>query len=185
MSTMLEQTQTTTRPVSAADPPRFATGVAEPCAPDPAARRSLRLTHMGLVRAMTRIAIWHARTSGLYAVADGMGGPRPGMSASQMAISHRARGDRQGSGALQPAHAGPHLLIGGVELANALIIETAAGDPTKRGMGTTFTGMLLFGNRIPSLAHVGDSRAYLLRNRRFEQVTEDHTWVRAMVEAGP
>ena len=93
------------------------------------------------------------------------------------------RDEVEGSGALQPAHAAPLLLLGGVELANALILETAKGDPRKRGMGTTFTGMLLFGGRI-AIAHVGDSRAYLLRGPRFESLTEDHSWVAAMVQAG-
>jgi serine/threonine protein phosphatase PrpC len=140
------------------------------------------LTHRGLVRATNEDCYLVRTDLGLYAVADGMGGAAAGEVASTMAID-TVREEVEDSGAPRPAHAAPLLLLGGVELANTLIRETAKGDPRKRGMGTTFTGMLLFGGRI-AIAHVGDSRAYLLRGPRFEALTEDHSWVAAMVQAG-
>jgi serine/threonine protein phosphatase PrpC len=140
------------------------------------------LTHTGLMRATNEDAYLVRPDLGLYAVADGMGGAAAGEIAAMMAIE-TVRDEIERSGALTPAHAGPLLLLGGVELANALILETAEEDPRKRGMGTTFTGMLVFGGRV-AIAHVGDSRAYRLRGPRFEPLTEDHSWVAAMVRAG-
>jgi protein phosphatase len=140
------------------------------------------LTHVGLLRATNEDTYVVRPDLGLFAVADGMGGAAAGEVASRMAID-AVREEIEDSGALQPAHAGPALLLGGVEVANALIHATAKGDPSKRGMGTTFTGMLVCGGRV-AIAHVGDSRAYLFRGGRLQQMTEDHSWVAAMVRAG-
>jgi serine/threonine protein phosphatase PrpC len=140
------------------------------------------VTHTGLVRATNEDAYLVRPDLGLFAVADGLGGRPAGEVASQMAID-AVREHVEGSGALHPAHNGPLLLLGGVEVANALIHATAQGDPSKRGMGTTFTGVLVFGNRI-AIAHVGDSRVYRLRGGHLEAMTEDHTLVRELVQAG-
>ena len=140
------------------------------------------LSHVGLARATNEDSYLLDPDLGLYAVADGMGGRPAGEVASQMAID-AVREDVEGSGALHPAHGGALLLLGGVEVANALIHATAQSDPLKRGMGTTFSGVLVFGRRI-ALAHVGDSRVYRLRGARFEAMTQDHTVVAALVQAG-
>jgi serine/threonine protein phosphatase PrpC len=140
------------------------------------------VTHTGLVRATNEDAYLVRPDLGLFAVADGLGGRPAGEVASQMAID-AVREDVEGSGALHPAHSGPLLLLGGVDVANALIHATAQGDPQKDGMGTTFTGVLVFGNRI-AIAHVGDSRVYRLRGAHLEAMTEDHTLVRELVQAG-
>jgi serine/threonine protein phosphatase PrpC len=144
--------------------------------------KAFGLTDRGLVRATNEDAYLARPDLGLFAVTDGMGGAAAGELAARMAIDAVLE-EVKGSDPLQPAHAGPLLLVGGVEIANALVHATAQADPAKRGMGTTFTGLLVFGGRI-ALAHVGDSRAYLLRGRRFTQMTEDHSWVGAMVRAG-
>ena len=140
------------------------------------------LSHTGLARATNEDAYLVRPDLGLFAVADGMGGAAAGEVASQMAID-AVREEIEGSGAVEPARAGPLLLLGGVELASALIHAAAEGDPRKRGMGTTFTGMLVLGARI-AIAHVGDTRAYRLRGSRLEALVEDHTWVAEMVRAG-
>jgi serine/threonine protein phosphatase PrpC len=140
------------------------------------------LTHTGLVRATNEDAYIVRQDLGFYAVADGMGGAAAGEVAAQMAID-AVREEIEGSGALGPAHPPPLLLFAGVELANALIHAAADADPSKRGMGTTFTGMLVFGGRI-AIAHVGDSRVYRLRGPSFETLMEDHSWIAAMVQAG-
>jgi PPM family protein phosphatase len=140
------------------------------------------LSHTGWVRAANEDAYLVRPDLGLFAVADGMGGAAAGEIASRMAID-AVRGEIEDSGAVEPARAGPLLLLGGVELANVLIYAMGQGDARKRGMGTTFTGMLVFGGRV-AIAHVGDSRAYRLRGPRFESLVEDHTWVAAMVQAG-
>ncbi|MEV6317112.1 MerR family transcriptional regulator [Streptomyces sp. NPDC051776] len=67
--------------------------------------------------------------------------------------------------------------------ANNSVGELAASDPALHGMGTTLTALLWSGSRL-ALVHIGDSRAYLLRDGRFFQITHDHTLVRAMIDEG-
>ncbi len=67
--------------------------------------------------------------------------------------------------------------------AGARIFDVALEDPTLRGMGTTLTAMLYERGRI-HVAHAGDSRAYLFRDNRLEQITEDHSWIAEQVRAG-
>ncbi|MGP3947270.1 MerR family transcriptional regulator [Streptomyces sp. 7N604] len=67
--------------------------------------------------------------------------------------------------------------------ANDTVSELAGSDPALAGVGTTLTAMLWSGSRL-ALVHIGDSRAYLLRDGRFFQITLDHTLVRSMVDEG-
>jgi serine/threonine protein phosphatase PrpC len=183
MNTMLDETRNES-PISATRPTLQDARRASPSRVRPIRPwvEAFGLTHTGLVRAANEDAFVVRPDLGFYAVSDGMGGAAAGELAAHMAID-AVREEIEGSGALHPAHAGPLLLRSGVELANALIHATAAADPLKHGMGTTFTGILVFGGRI-ALAHVGDSRAYVLRRRRLAQMTEDHSFVAAMVRAG-
>jgi protein phosphatase len=63
------------------------------------------------------------------------------------------------------------------------IYDAAAADPRLNGMGTTLTAMLVHGGRV-HFAHVGDSRAFLFRDGKIEQVTQDHSWIAEQVKAG-
>ncbi|HKQ00290.1 MAG TPA: SpoIIE family protein phosphatase, partial [Actinomycetes bacterium] len=74
-------------------------------------------------------------------------------------------------------------LAGAIAEANSAILDQAAGDPGLWGMGTTVTAAALAGDHL-QLAHVGDSRAYLLRDGSFDQVTTDHTVVGELVRRG-
>jgi serine/threonine protein phosphatase PrpC len=112
---------------------------------------------------------------GLYAVCDGMGGARGGEVASQMACF--------GLHGLDPATAGPQELRRAVAEANRNIVQRGAGEDHLMGMGTTLTAALIRQSRL-TLAHVGDSRAYLLRDGDLNQLTEDHSWVGEMVRRG-
>ena len=67
--------------------------------------------------------------------------------------------------------------------ANRQVARRAAGDPARRGMGTTLTAMLICGERA-ALAHIGHSRAYRLRDGRLRQITEDHTIGNLVWDAG-
>lgn len=113
----------------------------------------------------------------LFAVADGMGGHLGGEIASATAvetITRAADGDA------------PHdtsRLAAIVREANAAVWDKAQGDAELRGMGTTCT-LVLFKSEELHIAHVGDSRAYLLRAGELSQVTEDHTLVNRMVREG-
>ncbi|HXF71000.1 MAG TPA: Stp1/IreP family PP2C-type Ser/Thr phosphatase [Actinomycetota bacterium] len=106
----------------------------------------------------------------LFAVADGMGGHRGGEVASRLALETLER----------PTEAP---LAERIREANRVVYERSIIDRSVAGMGTTLTAAVLEGDRL-RLAHVGDSRAYLLREGRLERLTEDHTMVRRMVEEG-
>jgi serine/threonine protein phosphatase PrpC len=112
---------------------------------------------------------------GLYAVCDGMGGARAGEVASQMAC--------QGLLTLDPASAGQQDLRTAIVEANLAITRRSLSEEPLLGMGTTLTAVLA-GEGSLSLAHVGDSRAYLLHDGSLTQLTSDHSWVGEMVRRG-
>lgn len=109
---------------------------------------------------------------GLYAVADGMGGHRAGEVASATAIE-----------TLQAAYLGGRPIDRAIEEANSAVFARAAGDAELRGMGTTLTAIAVDGGTAV-LGHVGDSRAYLLRDGAVTQVTDDHSLVEQLVREG-
>ena len=111
------------------------------------------------------------------AVADGMGGHNAGEVASAMAVDTFAgcmrAAFRRNASAIRNA----------VECANEAVFEEAGRDDRKSGMGTTFTALCQDGDTV-HIAHVGDSRAYLIRNGAIMRVTMDHTLVEEMVMQG-
>jgi PPM family protein phosphatase len=114
----------------------------------------------------------------LLAVADGMGGHAAGEVASAVAISALAHLDDDVPGTdLIDA------LGGAVRQANTTLHEMVAANPALDGMGTTLTAMLWSGQRV-ALAHIGDSRAYLLRDGELYQITHDHTLVQRLQDEG-
>jgi PPM family protein phosphatase len=113
----------------------------------------------------------------LYAVADGMGGHLAGDVASSTAV----RVISEQASSASPSD--PESLVQIVTAANSAIFEKARADSGLRGMGTTCTLALVDGDRA-LIAHVGDSRAYLLSDGALEQLTEDHTLVSRMVREG-
>jgi PPM family protein phosphatase len=113
----------------------------------------------------------------LFVVADGMGGHLAGDVASRMAVDvlmhdldTRTDVDREA-------------LVSAVQHANEVIFEESQNNPDLSGMGTTCTAVYLNG-REARIAHVGDSRAYLLRSGTLSQLTDDHTLVNRMVKEG-
>ena len=118
----------------------------------------------------------------VFAVADGMGGHEAGEVASAIVV--RTLVEKFGPGS--PFHGGGPApgaddLRRAVQEANATIVSEAQGD--KKGMGTTATAGIIEGSRL-HLAHVGDSRAYMLRGGRLYMITQDHSWVAEQVRAG-
>lgn len=113
----------------------------------------------------------------LLAVADGMGGHAAGEVASAAVIAALERLD--GSTDEDPEHA----LRDAVAEANATLRDMVAADADLQGMGTTVTAVLADGDQA-WLAHVGDSRAYRLRDGALEQLTHDHTYVQQLVDQG-
>ncbi len=114
----------------------------------------------------------------LLAVADGMGGHVGGEIASAAAIE-----------TLKPLDIDvpPSELVSALEQAvhraNETLHSIVEGDPSLQGMGTTLTAMLWQGHQL-ALVHIGDSRAYLLRNGELFQITHDHTLVQSLVDEG-
>lgn len=113
----------------------------------------------------------------LFVVADGMGGHLAGDVASATAVETIKRSAEE-----QPPKE-PSNLESYVRAANKAIWEKALDDTQLQGMGTTCTLLFLDG-ATAHIAHVGDSRAYLLRDGEFSQLTEDHTLVERMVREG-
>ena len=114
----------------------------------------------------------------LFAVADGMGGHAAGEVASAAVIeSLRAHDD------VVPPAVLLEVLGHAVTEANAEVARRAAEDPARFGMGTTLTAMLWSGDRA-ALVHVGDSRAFRLRDGQLRQITEDHVLGNLVSNAG-
>jgi protein phosphatase len=132
------------------------------------------ITHPGRVRRSNEDA-FHAAPP-LFVVADGMGGARAGEVASAQAVA-----------AFRAVRARPlppeSLLREAVRDANRRIVARAADDPATSGMGTTVTAALVTDGRV-SFAHVGDSRAYLLRDGVIQQLSDDHSLVGELVRRG-
>jgi PPM family protein phosphatase len=111
----------------------------------------------------------------LFAVADGMGGPKAGEVASSLATAAVKSADAGG--------AGRDRVVALIQEANRRVYERSAEDAAVSGMGTTMTVALVEDGNV-TIGHVGDSRAYLVRDGSLEQLTEDHSLVSELVRAG-
>ena len=114
----------------------------------------------------------------LLVVADGMGGAAAGDLASAVAIDTIRKVESPTAGDDMLAR-----LALAIEQANDKIAKLVEADLSLEGMGTTVTGGLFDGTNL-GLAHIGDSRAYLLRHGHLERLTHDHTWVQSLVDDG-
>jgi PPM family protein phosphatase len=112
----------------------------------------------------------------LFAIADGMGGARAGEVASALAASAL---EESGSG-----RGGEAYVVELIQEANRRVHERASTDAETSGMGTTITVALIERDGTVTMGHVGDSRAYLLRSDRLEQLTDDHSLVAELVRRG-
>jgi serine/threonine protein phosphatase PrpC len=136
-------------------------------------------TDVGRARSGNEDSYFCGRT--VFAVADGLGGHQGGEVASAAAVEPLAALDgREFAGPGEAAEALAAAILEG----NSAILERAAGDPGLWGMGTTVTAAALAGDRHLQLAHVGDSRAYLLRDGSLDQLTTEHTVVGELVRRG-
>lgn len=126
---------------------------------------------------------------GLVVLADGMGGHRAGEVASGLAVEIISRHveDKLSNGRGRPSSDEysfeAELIKQAVELANATVFETAQARVECAGMGSTVVAAMFYKNKI-SMAHVGDSRLYRLRNNKLQQITEDHSVVQELLSRG-
>lgn len=145
-------------------------------------------TSVGRVRPHNEDAYLARSDQGLFVVCDGMGGAAAGEVASRLAVDTMASclnaGDHDGpEDAASGLNARTRQLGRAVRAANRAILERAQGDDEHAGMGTTVVGAWVDGG-VVSVAHVGDSRAYLANASGFETLTIDHSLVEAQVQAG-
>jgi PPM family protein phosphatase len=130
------------------------------------------VTHPGRRRRRNEDA--HVVQPPLFAVADGMGGAQAGEIASRIAAAALRDSD---------AETGEDAVVALIQEANRRVYEAAASDDARAGMGTTMTAALVEGHAV-RIGHVGDSRAYRVRDGVLEQLTEDHSLVAELVRSG-
>lgn len=139
------------------------------------------LTDIGKVREINQDYLFASLDLGLFMVADGMGGHAAGEKASQTAVQIITE---HLSPLVHTATNGLFLeeIQGAIQEANRQIINASMEDASMRGMGTTAT-VIVTRDGLMYVGHVGDSRAYLIRNRRIDQITDDHSIVAQLVRA--
>jgi len=150
------------------------------------------LTDVGRKRKHNEDAFALDLNDGLFIVADGMGGHAAGEVAAKITvetIGEFIAATRQKEEATWPfkynhsLHFNSNRLAIAIEKANERVMAAVAAQPWLKGMGTTVVAGLL-NEDVLSLAHVGDSRAYLFRDGKLSRLTDDHSWVHEQVAAG-
>jgi len=129
--------------------------------------------------------------NGIVILADGMGGYKAGEVASALAVTNILFGITNGLKKLKGAQIDEStgfyneslLIRNAITHANSVIYNTAKADPQCQGMGTTIV-VGLFHNNVLSIAHVGDSRLYRIRNNELQQVTKDHSLIQELIDRG-
>ena len=148
-------------------------------------------TDKGRVRPTNEDSYHISPEESLFVLSDGMGGAAKGEVASAMAVESVMASLRENAAAESPEESAANRgfadetnsLVRAIKLANRKIHEQGMRDPACRGMGATIVAARITGSRL-SLVHVGDSRAYLLRSDRLEQLTADHSLVAEQVRQG-
>lgn len=149
------------------------------------------LTHVGRQRQHNEDAFLVENEARLFLVADGMGGHAAGEIASRIAvdsISEFILHTKEDDGTWPHAYDEHYTrttnrLMAAVRLANQRVLEAMRKDARLRGMGTTVVACMADDETV-SVAHVGDSRAYLIRAGQLSRITNDHSWVFEQVQAG-
>jgi len=111
----------------------------------------------------------------LFAVADGMGGAQAGEVASRLAAAALKESGAEAGGERR--------IVSLIQEANRRVYDRSNRDPNASGMGTTMTVALVENGQV-AFGHVGDSRAYLIRDGSMEQLTEDHSLVAELMRSG-
>ena len=153
--------------------------------------KAFGLTDVGRTRQHNEDTFLVETGAKLFLVADGMGGHAAGEIASRIAadsisefILHTVEEDGTWPHGYDEHYSrSTNRLMAAVKMANTRVLEAMRKDARLRGMGTTVVAGL-FDERVASIAHVGDSRAYLIRDSQMSRITNDHSWVFEQVQAG-
>jgi len=154
--------------------------------------KSAGATDIGKLREADEDAFLIDDERGLYLVADGMGGHQGGGYASKKALEiirdeiiklEQIQDITQPLQTLGDRTLTQTRLLRGIQRTNQELFETSIREPQLRGMGTTLTA-LQFDNKYANIAHIGDSRAYQIREGKIIQLSEDHSWVQEQVKMG-
>jgi len=137
------------------------------------------LTHVGLVRQKNEDSYAVLPEQNLFAVADGMGGHQAGELASRLALKILSELVAD----LRPGEDCRQQLVQAVQEANRRVYELSRRDADKQGMGTTLTAVWIR-DGVAHLAHIGDSRAYLIRDSELQLLTNDHSLVGELLRQG-
>jgi protein phosphatase len=153
---------------------------------------SKSLTHVGLKRPLNEDSFCSNVEEGLYVVADGMGGHAHGEVASRLAVETIEEFIKLTSGDTDvtwPYGIDESLSLNGnrlktsIRFANQRLLEHARTSAGCEGMATTVVAVLVEDN-VAEIAHVGDSRLYLVRDKTMTRITSDHSWVNEQVQSG-
>jgi serine/threonine protein phosphatase PrpC len=153
--------------------------------------KAFGLTHVGRQRQHNEDAFLVEDDAKLFLVADGMGGHAAGEIASRIAVDsinefivHTKEDDGTWPHAYDEHFSrSTNRLMAALRMANNRVLEAMRKDARLRGMGTTVVACMVDEGTI-SVAHVGDSRAYLIRGGKLSRITNDHSWVFEQVQAG-
>jgi protein phosphatase len=153
--------------------------------------KAFGLTHVGRSRQHNEDSFRVEDDSKLFIVADGMGGHAAGEIASRIAVDSILEfitQTKEDDGTWPHAYdeqykRSTNRLVAAVRIANTRVLEAMRKDARLRGMGTTVVGCMADAETM-SVAHVGDSRAYLIRGDKISRITNDHSWVFEQVQAG-
>jgi protein phosphatase len=144
---------------------------------------SSALTDVGVLRRENQDSYARSDNLGLYLVADGMGGHAAGevasgaaVSAIQSRIQEELDGREPDASSAEEMERWRRVFEEGVHLANESVGRLSRENSLYAGMGTTVSGVLIRGDKA-CIAHVGDSRVYLLRDGEMKALTSDHSWV--------
>ncbi len=143
-------------------------------------------THIGLVRETNQDAYDAGRfeTDDIWAVVcDGMGGVSGGQVASGICVEKVSEALKRGYREKMSVSSAKNLLTSAISAANSAVFKEAQENIELKGMGTTVVAVLVLKN-IAVIAHVGDSRAYILSDSEIKPITKDHSFVQLLIDTG-
>ncbi len=140
-------------------------------------------TDVGKAREINEDSYYVDEEVGLFIVADGMGGHQAGEVASEVAVKTISSTIKEAISQNPKGNQVPKVIEKAIAKANEEIYTRSIGNPDLNGMGTTIVLALCQKNKV-YIAHVGDSRAYMIQNNTIKQLTQDHSAVANLIKRG-